>query len=416
MGDFSNCILFLCFIHWFSFIVVVNSKYNRNTKPETKIRNEVRTMILYPKSYSIPPRLDDQSKSRILQKAEISLTDPIPHITDEVCSNSPGSIHDYCSNGDYWWPDPDSRNGLPYIRRDGESNPDNFNSHRIILRQMRTTVVNLAYAYVLTKEERFAERSVRILKEFFLIETTRMNPNLSYAQAIPGSCAGRGIGIIDTIHLADIPFVIQAIKDSLAMTDGIYRGLKKWFSKYLGWMLTDENGIEEMNADNNHSVCFFMQAAVFSLFTDNERMAGFCREHFKNVLLKQMDVDGSFPRELGRTKPYNYSIFIVDNLVTICHVLSTPKDDLWKYEDSEGRSIRKAIDFIFPYVADKRKWPYAQDIAHFDAFPSRVSFMLFAGCRLGISGLVQLYESLPFESADEEARRNAAIRQPLLWM
>ncbi|WP_312501667.1 alginate lyase family protein [Lacrimispora sp.] len=373
-------------------------------------------MITYPKSYSIPPGLDDSSKYRILQKAEFALTAPIPHITDAVCPRSPGTIHDYCSNGDYWWPDPDSADGLPYIRRDGESNPGNFNKHRMILRRMRTCAVNLAYAYVMTREERFAQRSVLILKEFFLDEATNMNPNLSYAQAIPGICTGRGIGIIDTIHLADIPFVIQALCGSPAMTDFIYQGLKKWFSRYLGWMLTDENGIEEMNTDNNHSVCFFMQAAVFSLFTDNEVIAGFCREHFKNVLLKQMNTDGSFPRELARTKPYNYSIFIVDNLVTICHVLSTPEDVLWNYEDSEGRSIRKAIDFLFPYVIDKSRWPYSQDIAHFDAFPARASFLLFAGCRMGIPELIRLYESLPFESEDEEARRNAAIRQPLLWM
>ena len=355
-------------------------------------------------------------KNQILKKAKAALDAPIPHITDAICPQSPGSVHDYCSNGDYWWPDPASPDGLPYIRRDGESNPDNFHEHRRLLRRMGDLVVSLSSAYSLTKEERFARQAVTVLKEFFLDEDTKMNPHLSYAQSIPGICTGRGIGIIDTIHLADIPYAFQALCKSPSVTEEIRHGMKDWFAQYLGWMLTSENGIEEMNTSNNHSVCFFMQAAVFSLFTGNELLAGLCRRHYKEVLLKQMEVNGAFPRELGRTKPYNYSIFIVDNLAAICQALSTPEDNLWEYEDSDGRSMKKAVSFLLPYLLDKSLWPYPPDVMHFDAFPARISFMMFAGYRLGIPQLVKLYEQLPFESDNEEARRNAAVRQPFLWM
>ena len=375
-------------------------------------------MIFYQKNYSDSdtPGFSPVDKVHLLSRAETALTAPIPHITDITCPRSPGTIHDYCSNGDYWWPDPASSDGLPFIRRDGETNPDNFDAHRMLLRQMRTLSSCLAAAWKLTADERFAERAVQILKEFFLDEETKMAPHLSYAQAIPGICDGRGIGIIDTIHLADVPFAVEALKNSRAMTEEIAGGIRQWFAEYLGWMLTSDNGIEEMNTDNNHSICFFMQAAVFALFTDNELIAGFCREHYKQVLIRQMDTDGSFPRELARTKPYNYSIFVVDNLVTICHVLSTPEDSLWDYTDPDGRNIRKAVEFILPYLLDKNTWPYPSDVMHFDAFPARASFMLFAGYRLGIPELVELYEKLPWESEDEEARRNAAVRQPVLWM
>lgn len=360
--------------------------------------------------------MNPDSKTHLLTQAEDFLTAPIPHITDVICPASPGTIHDYCSNGDYWWPDPASPDGLPYIRRDGETNPDNFSSHRMLLRRMRTMVSCLAAAWSLTSRQQYADRAVQILREFFLDPETRMAPHLSYAQSIPGLCDGRGIGIIDTIHLADIPFAVQALKGSSALTESIEDGIRRWFARYLGWMLTDANGIEEMNTDNNHSICFFMQAAVFSLFTGNDLMTGFCREHYKKVLIRQMDPNGSFPRELARTKPYNYSIFAVDNLVTICHVLSTPEDDLWQYTDPEGRSIRRAVEFILPYLLDKNAWPYPPDVMHFDAFPARASFMLFAGNRLHIPELINLYESLPPESEDEEARRNIAVRQPELWM
>lgn len=370
-------------------------------------------MLKFKKDYRISPGFDNQEW--LIVKAEEVLTQPIPHITDAVSPRSKGDVHDYYSDGDYWWPNPDTADGLPYVRRDGETNPDNFDEHRILLRRMRTYVAAAASAYRCTGKECYASQAVTILKEFFLDEETCMNPHLSYAQAIAGVCTGRGIGIIDTIHLADIPFAIEALRDSKYMTDTIYNNLKTWFSTYLGWMLTSSNGIEEMNTDNNHCVCFFMQASVFALFTDNEQIVDFCREQFKQRLLPQMAEDGSFPLELARTKPYNYSAFIIDNMITICFLLSKPEDNLWDYQTADGRNIRKALEFMAPYILDKGSWPYPPDIMHFEAFPVRYSFLLFAGYVLGIPEYISFYQSLAFESADEEARRNLAVRQPELW-
>lgn len=371
-------------------------------------------MICYEKNYRIAPVLNHPEW--FLKKAEEALTAPIPHITDAAARQSVGTIHDYYFNGDYWWPNPDTADGLPYIRRDGETNPGNFNDHRFLLRRMRTNTVYLTTAYQLTGKEDYAARAVQILKEFFLDEATMMNPHLAYAQAIPGICDGRGIGIIDTLHLADIPFAIEALRSSDAMTDDIYLGLKDWFARYLGWMLTDKNGIAEMTEKNNHSVCYFVQAAVFALFTDNARIADFCRDNYKKYLLPQISSDGSFPLELARTKPYNYSIFVLDNMISLCQLLSTPEDNLWEYTLPDGTGIQKGLDFITPYLLDKSSWPYPKDVMHFDSFPVRASFMVFAGCTLGRKELLDLFEALPMESADEEARRNVAVRVPYLWM
>ena len=371
-------------------------------------------MIKYEKKYRIIPGWGNQEW--IIEKAQAAMKAPVLHITDVQSPKSEGGVHDYYSNGDYWWPNPDTPDGLPYIQRDGQSNPENFNSHRIIMRQMRTNVVFLTSGYLLTGKEDFAQKAVQHLYEFFLSGETYMAPHLSYAQAILGICPGRGIGIIDTLHLVDVIFAVEKLKNSRCMGNEIYEGIKKWFSEYLGWMLTDKNGIQEMNKDNNHGVCFFVQAAAFALFTDNEKIAKFCRQQYKEELLKQQKEDGSFPRELGRTKPYNYSIFVVDNMVTLCHLLSTPEDNLWEYETDNGKSIKKALDFITPYLLDKSSWPYPPDVMHFDAFPARSGFMLLAGCTLGRKELVELYYRLPEESIDEEARRNIAARQPALWM
>ena len=282
-------------------------------------------MLSFEKQFRIDPTHLPVEKERILRQAQDAMQRPIAHITDVTAPLSEGTIHDFYSNGDYWWPDPKKTDGLPYIQRDGQTNPDNFVAHRLAMRQMRTDVVSLSIAYALTGDPAYAGHGVRILEEFFLDPKTRMNPNLNYAQAIPGICAGRGIGIIDTLHLIEVPFAIERLKHRGGMTERCYAGLKDWFAEYLGWMLTSSNGIQEMNAANNHGVCFFAQAAVFALFTDNQLLVDFCRQHYKKVLLEQMDADGSFPRELARTKPYNYSIFVIDNMVTLCYLLSTPK-------------------------------------------------------------------------------------------
>lgn len=366
---------------------------------------------------SIIPSLSDLvCKAQIIQQAVSCMDSPIPHITDCLCSRSAGTIHDFYSEGDYWWPDPNKPDGLPFIRRDGQSNPENFTSHRLILRSMRNQVSTLALAYRISQDESYASHAVRILREFFVDEATKMNPNLNYAQAIAGICTGRGIGIIDTIHLTDIPFAVEVLKSSPSMTADLYHSLRDWFSQYLGWMLSSPNGIEEMNTLNNHCVCYIMQAAVFALFTDNEQIAEFCRFQYKTRLLTQMDMDGSFPLELARTKPYNYSAFILDNLTSICQLLSTKEDNLWFFETPDHKSYQKALDFLSPYILDKAKWPYPKDVEHFDAFPVRYSFLLFAGYALGKKELIDFFFTLPEKIHDEEALRNLAVRTPALWM
>jgi hypothetical protein len=361
--------------------------------------------------------LFNKQHDRMLTLANQSRMSAPVHITDVTSPKSGGGTHDYYSNGDYWWPNPNTVDGLPYVVRDGESNPNNFDSHRLILRKMRTDVANLTTGYVATGNEQFAEKAVFVLHEFFINEKTKMNPHLLYAQAIPGICSGRGVGIIDTLHLIDIPVAIENLKGSPFMKEDIYTGLIKWFADYLAWMSTHPNGIEEMNAHNNHSVCWFVQAAAFAWVTGNETMLNFCREHYKNTLLPdQMALDGSFPRELARTKPYSYSIFVIDNMVTLCHILSTEEDNLWEFTLPDGRCIRKGIEFLTPYLKDKDAWPYSPDAEHFEGWPVQVSSLLFAGLALREESYFQLWAGLEPDPTDMEVRRNIAIRQPILWL
>lgn len=354
---------------------------------------------------------------RIVEAADAALNLEPVTITTFRAKLSEGGPNDFYSNGDYWWPNPSTTNGLPYIQRDGQTNPENFNKHRECIWQLRNAVAALGAAYKITGDERYVKKAVELLRVFFLDPATRMNPNLKYAQAIPGVTPGRGIGIIDTLHLVEIPLAIEAMENSPAFPPEVLAGLKRWFAAYVVWMTTSKNGHDEANATNNHAVAFWLQVAVFSQFMGNEKQLAECRRQFKEVFVaKQMAADGSFPRELGRTKPYGYSIFQLDNMATLCQVLSTPGDNLWNFTLPDGRGIRKAVAYLYPYLDDKSKWPKKPDVQAWDGWPARQPSLLFAGLAFDEDKYLDLWKKLPADPTDEEVRRNIAITQPVLWL
>src|SRR4030095_12892073 len=106
-----------------------------------------------------------------------------------------------------------------------------------------------------------------------------------------------------------------------------------------------------------------MQMASFSRLTGNSALMQSARERFKSVLIPgQVAPDGSFPQELARTKPYGYSLFNLDAMATVCELLSTPQDNLWKFELSDGRGMRKALEFMSPYIRHKSSWQHPADV------------------------------------------------------
>jgi len=366
---------------------------------------------------SAAPDVAAIDRGRILEAADAALAlDPIT-ITAFRAELSEGGPNDFYSNGDYWWPDPAKPDGLPYIRRDGESNPGNFTAHRNCVNQLRDAVAALGAAYRITGEDRYAEKSAALLRVFFLDPDTRMNPHLNFAQAIPGRTPGRGIGIIDTLHLIEIPPAIVAMAESPAFPADVTAGLKQWFREYTQWMLTSKNGREEAETKNNHAVAYWLQVACFARFTGDEEALAECRRRFRELFVAdQMAADGSFPRELERTKPYAYSIFQLDNMATLCQVLTTPDENLWDFELPDGRGIRKAMAWLYPFLADKSAWPLPPDVESWDGWPARQPALLFAGIALGEPRYLDLWKRLKPDPADPEIRRNIAITQPLLWL
>src|SRR5256886_1935275 len=348
-------------------------------------------------------------RARVLKAANQYLSEKPITVTATSSPRSAGGVHDFFSEADYWWPDPKDPAG-PYIQRDGMSNPDNFVEHRRALMRLSVQVPALAAAWVVTKDKRYAKHAVNHLRAWFIDDSTRMNPNLQYAQAIHGRFTGRGTGIIDTIHLVEVARAIEVLEGSPELTQVDIKGIKQWFADYLTWMTTSKNGTDERDAKNNHGTCWVMQVAAFAHLVGNEQLMAYCRNRFKTVLVpNQIAADGRFPEELRRTKPYGYSLFNLEAMATICQILSTPGDNLWTFELPDGRGMRKALEFMVPFVRDKKSWPLGPDVMYDREWPMRQNSLLFAGLAFGRPEYVELWKRLPADSTVEEVIRNFFI-------
>jgi hypothetical protein len=360
----------------------------------------------------------------VLSAADAFLTLPPLTITASTSPRSAGGPHDFFSEGDYWWPDPAHPDG-PYIRRDGESNPDNFVEHRRALIRLSVEAPALTAAWTLTDDARYAAHARKHLRAWFVDAATRMNPRLTYAQAIHGVTKGRGTGIIDTIHLVEVARAIGVLHRGGALPESEFRPIRSWFADYTRWMTTDPNGIEERDAKNNHGTCWVMQVAAFATLTGDTPALEMCRTRFKTVLLPtQMKIDGSFPLEIERTKPYGYSLFNLDAMATMCRILDGPthagrhqsEDTLWTFELPDGRGMRRAMAFMTPFIEDKARWPYRRDVQYHDEWPMRHAALLFGGLALGKPDYIDLWKMLKADSRVEEVIRNFFVRQPVLWL
>jgi hypothetical protein len=355
-------------------------------------------------------------RPRVAAEADTYLKQAAITIAASHSPRSAGGIHDYFSEGDYWWPDPKNPNG-PYVQRDGMSNPGNFDEHRKALMRLSVQAPALCAAWVLTKKRKYAEHAAGHLRAWFLNKDTLMNPNLQYAQAIHGRVTGRGTGIIDTMQLVDVFRGAAAIQPSGALTSTEEQGLRDWVDEYLKWLTTHKYGLAERDATNNHATCWVMQVAVFATYTGDVELQRYCKQRFKTVLLpNQLAANGSFPRELKRTKPYGYSLFNLEAMSGVCNVLSSAEDNLWAFQLPDGRGMAKAAAFMYPYIADKSKWPYPPDVMYFDDWPLRQQSLLFAGLALKKPEYLALWRSLSPKPKTKEAVRNYPIRQPVLWL
>ena len=375
-------------------------------------------------------------RPRLVKQAEAALAAAPQTVTAAPNPRSAGGPHDFSSEGDYWWPDPKNPDG-PYIQRDGLTNPDNFIAHRQFLLAFGRDFDALAAAYALTHDERFAAAGVKHLNAWFVDPATRMNPTLLYSQAIKGVSTGRSIGVIDTLHLAEVALGIEALRGSKALTKAEEAAITDWFRNYLTWMRTHPYGVDESKAKNNHGTCAWLQIACFAHLTGDQQNLAEARRQLKEVLLpSQLAADGSFPQELRRTKPYGYSIFNLDVMTALAVVCSTPQENLMTWSLPDGRNLVKGVAWLAPFLADKNAWLkavhkavpgtggamlmtdefVAPDVMYWNDWPVRQPCLIFGALAAGREDWLATWQKLDPDPQVEEIRRNLPIRQPVLWI
>jgi hypothetical protein len=242
-----------------------------------------------------------------------------------------------------------------------------------------------------------------------------MTPNLEFSQGVHGVSTGRNYGIIDTLHLVEVARAASHIAPAM-MTPAEQASLKAWFRDYLHWMKTSEKGIAERKTLNNHAMCWALQAAEFARLIGDKETRAEVSTQYKTILLPdQMGEDGSFPKELVRTKPYSYSIFNYDVMTMLCQSLIDGGENLYEFVLPDGRGLCKAAAFLFPFLEDKNAWTYKKDVEHFDALPVRAAGLLFSGLGCKRDEYLNLWETLDPDPTDAEVIRNYPVRQPLLW-
>lgn len=365
---------------------------------------------------SLLQKLEQQERDRVLPWAERLLMEPPVTVTASQCERSAGGRHDFYSEGDYWWPDPDNPGG-PYIRRDGKTNPQAFYDHREYLMRLSLQVPALATAYLLTEDRRYADHAADHLRAWFVDEDTKMAPHLLYAQAIKGKTKGRGIGIIDTIHLVEVARAVEVLIEHDALDNELIKSVRAWFAAYLNWMVTHPNGKDEAATSNNHSTCYTMQVLAFASLAEEDQHVAWCKNRFVDQHIgKQMAPNGSFPLELKRTKPFGYSLFVFDATATCAELLQHAGFDAWVYIAENGRGMEKGLEFLVPSIVDKENWPHDRDVMYHDNWPMRHPSLLFGAIHLNKPELLELYLKLPAESSVFEINRNFFVRQPLLWV
>jgi Alginate lyase len=297
----------------------------------------------------------------VLRKADEFLIVTPQSVMDKNFTPSSNSKHDYMSMGPYWWPDPTKPDGLPYIKKDGQRNPEIAKiTDRQYLENLDTRCKFLSLAFYFTKNQKYATKAHELLKVWFLNSATKMNPNLKYAQAIPGITEGRGIGIIESRFFESIADWINLLDGSTAFLATDKNLIIDWYKQYLNWMLTSSNGIEESKEKNNHGTHYDAQVTAYALFTNNSTTAVERLNKSKSRVSVQIQSSGKQPLELSRTLAYTYSTFNLEAWFNLSMMGDKAGVNLWNYTASNGGNIIKALNWLIPYALEEKPRTYQQ--------------------------------------------------------
>jgi hypothetical protein len=384
---------------------------------------------------------------RILAAAQRYLTQQPTPLTSLPCPRSPGTVHDYYSEAQ-----PDDTNAGPSAGAKSKAElPPPFTAHRDALFALGLAVPALAGARLLTGEERYAEHAAVWLRAWFIDPATRMTPSLDFGQVVfppapehftvqtkptygapqpPAPGGGRFEGVLETLPLVEVAQAIPFLASSPALSEADLKALHAWFAAYLLWLTAPQDSGPRLAAlardqKNHHGTSWLLQACAYATLTvpdgtapkSEDSSLEALRHRFKSVTLRaQMTSEGTFPHELPSATPYRDSLFNLDMMAGVCHLLSTRFESVWDYQLEDGPGMRSAIAYHFPFIADRGLWPFRADVAHFDQLPGRRASLLLSARAYQRPEYAALWKTLSPDPAAPDVLRTLPIHQPLLWV
>ena len=301
--------------------------------------------------------------NRLIKKADTLLDVEGFSVVNKVGIPPSGSKHDYMSIGPYWWPNPETSDGLPYVRKDGEINPEarnnftDFTANESFISAVKT----LTNAYYHSYNKKYADKNLELINIWFLNEDTKMNPNVNYGQYIPGKTEGRCFGIIEFGDIKEIVKFLELAKDRGVLDKNTEEGMFHWFSEYSNWLKYSDLGKEEATRKNNHAIHYDVQLLSILLYLNKtETVKEYLSTITKNRIFSQIEPDGSQPLELARTKSFSYSVMNLHGFLELARLGQKVGVNLWDLASEDGRSIKKGYQYMLPYLSNEKKWEHQQ--------------------------------------------------------
>ncbi|TWT99471.1 poly(beta-D-mannuronate) lyase [Botrimarina colliarenosi] len=324
-----------------------------------------------------------QALKDLRKAADDSLNSSPFSVVDKSITPPSGDKHDYLSYSRYWWPNPKTVNGLPYVRRDGQVNHALLEKgDRVAIGRFCDDFETLAIAAYVFGDDRYSKRAAELLRTWFLDAKTRMNPNLNFSQGVPGVADGRAPGVLDTRHFIRVLDGVALLDSRGELTEGELSELRTWFSEFLNWLLTSELGQNERRAANNHGAWFAAQAGRIALFIGETEVArSLVAETRDQRIASSIAADGSQPEELERTNSLHYSLFSLSAMAVLARLGEEVDIDLWRYEAPTGASLARALNYAAPFVAEQDKWRQT-NIDRFEMSDQQSQLFYLAASRL----------------------------------
>ena len=306
--------------------------------------------------------------AKLREEADAALKRGPYSVTDKTTVPPSGDPHDYWHPAPYWWPNPKTPDGLPYIRRDGmrvpgthlyEAGSDKYDRTRLQRLFDDTTVLSLAWK--VTGVDAYAQHAARLVRHWFIAPESRMNPHLRYAQVRMGydDSEGSHTGVIEMKDLYYFLDGVRFLEQAGVLAPDDHVQLVEWLTQYRDWLATSWQGMQERRANNNHGTCYDLQTAAIDAYLGNVGSLLSTFRTSQERLLEQFERDGGQPHEMKRTLTGHYCCFNLQSWVNLATLAERCGVDLWSITASDGRGLRRAFEWMAPYIGG-REWNWPQ--------------------------------------------------------